>query len=662
MKKITAVFLMVMMAVGFSWSFPRSQSDIVKITFKNQFPMRVSFFVNGKFACEAEANSSCSVQVDIRSAPFKFEVWGYDNTKVIAVKELEFLAPGKNVIWSTGNIELSSPSAPTPEQPAPTPASAAAAQAVPPVADIFFMTSVSTLNYQGREAQNRAQTVSIARIERQFTSTGAAYSLSGEGGLQVGKEGTGVFYDVSPVTVNRDAADRLSSNLQGLKPWLAVINGTLDGLTHKHMTSGNWDETLALSLGEGFPEKARVWFWARPLPEPDSHWILITADSGLLSFGALDPQFQDSPIYGRYRGVLVYSPTQDDFLQAAASFSLYHGEDQFRIEQLHYGSDAKGNQLHPGLDVGPYLNFAPEEPVITAPGVLPSWCVQAAHVLEMLHLAVMTAAEGATNQIGVDLTTQAMLNALNHESFLREVAKNNFWSKVGEIFDFAESQRPDLVSKPMAQLGQSLAENITPRLDPTFKKPVKSILDQKPLYYAAKKMINGRWYDIQLINEFPNPLAPPTTPPQTQPGKVKSPKIGKTPGAAMVPLLIVASIAGVVALVYLAIKILAGKKNGTDNGGNDFEIGVVNACTQLNVTSFKINGTEYGPINKGTSKTFKIKRTASCMRINCSYTLSNGQSYSDYGNYKTRFGIHFEDDPFFGPSQALVAWPVSDCS
>ncbi|MHB8055366.1 MAG: hypothetical protein ACYDH3_08970 [Candidatus Aminicenantales bacterium] len=657
MKKFTAVFLMVLMVVGFSWSLPQSRNDIVKITIKNQFSMAVDFYINGKFACKAEANSSCSVQVDLRNAPFELEAWADNKTRVVASKALEFLAPGKNIIWSTGNVDLNRRPAPTPAQPA-TPPATVAPQVVRPVTDVTYMTSVTTLNYQGRGAQNLARTASFARIERQMTSTGAAYFLSGEGGLQVGKEGPGVFYDVSPVTVNRNAADRLSCDLHGLNPWLAVINGTLDGLTHKHMTSGNWDETLALSLGEGFPEKARVWFWARPLPEPDSHWILITADSGLLSFGALDPEAQDSPIYGRYRGVLVYSPTQDDFLQAAASFTLYHDEDQLRIEQLHYAADAEGNQLHPGLDVGPYLHLAPEEPVITAPGAFPSWCVQAAHVLDMLHLAVMTAAEGATNRVGVNLANHSILNPVNHETRLRNAATNDFFSKWAEAQSLANSQHPNWGKRPINQLGKSMAENITPNVDTTRGEIVKSVFYQKPLYYSAKMWLCGRWFNVRLINDSDNPISPRITS-NSQAGKTISSQADKTSSFALKILgLSLAAVASVVLGLYLA-KLLKGKTEGGTS--NDFPITIENYCTQQIVTSFKINGTEYGPINKGIKITVKIKMTGSCTTFNFSYVTSSG--YSGNGTRKNKYTCGFVFNDNISPhDQPIVGIAVSDCS
>lgn len=237
---------------------------------------------------------------------------------------------------------------------------------------VSFMTSVATLDYQGLKVQNRVQTVSLAKIERQISSSGATYALSGQGGLRIGNEGPGVLYGVSPITVNRDLAnERLSSDTKGLDPWLTIINGTLKGLIHKHMAAEAWEESITLSLGEAFPKSLQIRFSARSLPDPDSKWILITADSGLISFRALDEKYQDALIHGQYRGVLVYAPKEDEFLQAAATFILYHGEDRFGIEQLHFAADANGNQLYPLLNVGPYLNFKPEAPAIATQGAFP---------------------------------------------------------------------------------------------------------------------------------------------------------------------------------------------------------------------------------------------------------------------------------------------------
>jgi len=413
---------------------------------------------------------------------------------------------------------------------------------------VSFMASASTLNFQGQKTQNRFQTASLAKIERQTSPAGATYALSGQGGYQMENVGTAAYYEVSPITVNRDPAGRLSTDRKGLNPWLTVVNSTLNGLSRKNMTMGTWEEPITLALGEGFPETVQARFRARPLPEPDSKWTLITADSGLISFRALDAKYQDAVIYGRYQGVLVYAPKEDTFLQAAAAFTLYRGEDKFRIEQFQYAADSGGNQLYPILDAGPFLNFATEEPKITVQGVFPSWCIQAAYVLDILHLAVMTAAEGCTNPAPVSMVGQSSLNLIYHvyyseEDVLRRSAKDQFLRDWKDLQDLAKSQHIDWTSKPIFNVGQELSKGFIPNSVPSGSDVFKTFLGKpmKPLYVAAKKMIDGKLYDIKLINDFPNALPPappgPTTvstpapkpaapkepPPQPPPDKVKKP-------------------------------------------------------------------------------------------------------------------------------------------
>lgn len=406
MKKSVAVLMLVMMAVGFNWGLAQMGNDIIQITLKNQFSVGVDFWLNGKIAGSAAANSSCTVRVNIRKAPIKLEAW--NDNKVIASHTFDTLAPGKDIIWATGNVVLDS-------------AAQASANHLPVAskdAAVSYMTSVTWLNYQGQEAQNRAQTASLAKVERQTSPTGATYVLSGQGGLQIGKNGTPVYYAVSPVTMNRNISnEHLSSDRKGLGLWIGTINGTLDSITHKRMTTGAWEETIPIPLGKMFPQSVQARFRAQPLPAPDDRWILITAESELFSFRALDPKFQAAQIYGRYQGVLVYSPKEDAFLQAAAAFTLYYGEDKFRIEQLHYAADENGNQLQPILDVGSSLDFKQEASRIIAPGAFPSWCVQATQGLEILHLAMMTAAEGATNPIPIAcMSNQALLNLITRSA------------------------------------------------------------------------------------------------------------------------------------------------------------------------------------------------------------------------------------------------------
>jgi hypothetical protein len=403
---------------------------------------------------------------------------------------------------------------------------------------VTYMTSASTLSYQGQKTQNRVKTASLAKIERQTSSSGGAtYALSGEGAVMVGKKGEVAFYEVSPLNVNRSAADRLSSDRKGLSPWLEVVNSTLNGLTHKHMAPGAWEEPIKLPFGEAGPEMIRAKFRARPLPAPDSKWILITADSGLISFRPLDEEYQETMVYGRYQGVLVYAPAEDELLQAAAAFTFYHGEDQFRIEQIHYSADANGNQLYPALDVGPFLNFKPEDSAITTPGPFPSWCIQAAYVLDILHLAVMTAAEGSTNFAGVSFAEQSFLNLIHHHfDMVKQLLKN------GGAQDFMGQWSALLMkvaTKGIGDWGFWLWDVVSldlPVMGTRMTAPGNWWVDiNKPLYVSAKKMINGKLYDIKLINDFPygppaqtaQPVQPtqPTTPvpaaPAPPPDKVK---------------------------------------------------------------------------------------------------------------------------------------------
>jgi hypothetical protein len=528
MKKTVVVLLMVMMAVGFDWSLLQGSDDIVKITIKNQFSVAVDFYINGKFACAAAANSSCTVRDNIRKAPFKLEAWGYTNTKVIASKTLDALAPGKNIIWATGNVELN-------PIPFPISSQAVANQTAPKGSAVSFMTSVATLNYQGQKAQNRAQTVSLAKIERQTSSTGATYALSGQGGFRIGKDGTAVFYKASPLTVSRNLSDdRLSSDKKGLSLWLTVINGTLNGLTHKHMISGAWEEPITLSLGDAFPETIHARFRAQPLPEPDSKWIVITADSGLISFRALDEKYQDSLIYGRYQGVLVYSPTEDAFLQAAAAFTLYHGEDQFRIEQLHFAADASGNQLNPVLDVGPYLNFKPEAPTIATQASFPSWCAQATQVLDILHLAIMTAAEGSTNPVTVFMVEKSILNLINHdysaiEKILGKVAADEFLGNWMKILEFSYNLRKEGMAKAMYELAKDVSKDFILDVLPFGLGYMYKTMELEMT--VAQAVMDKMAYDISKLTPFRGSLAPqsvrPETPPPPPPSdQIKQPKKG----------------------------------------------------------------------------------------------------------------------------------------
>ena len=418
MKKAVIVLLLVLVAVGFDWSLPQTSGDIVQITIKNQFSIPVDFYINGKFVCAAAARSSCVGKVNSKSAPFKLEAWGYNNTKVIASKTLNTLTPGKNIIWSTGNVELGSLPAATSKQPVAPTMPAAASQPAPKESDVSFITSVTTLNYQGQKAQNRVRSVSLLKIERELFPTKAKYILSGQAGFRLGKSGRPAFYKTSPLKVFRNLSnDHLSieEKAGSLNPRINRINQTLVGLSVKQITLGDWEESIVLSLGDRFPETIPVRFWARPLPKPNDRWTLIVADSGSISFRALDEKYRDSPITGRYRGVLVYAPAGNEFLQAAADFTLRHGEDQYRIDQTQYASDAEGNQILPVLDVGSYLDFEREAPAIATQGPFPSWCVQSARFFNILHMAIMTAAEGSTNEISLIGIDQGLLDLINHD-------------------------------------------------------------------------------------------------------------------------------------------------------------------------------------------------------------------------------------------------------
>jgi hypothetical protein len=567
MKKTVVVLVMVMMAVGFEWSLPQGTKDAFQITFKNQFSFDVSFYVNGYFVCSAKANSSCKAPVKIGKGSFKLEARGGPLNKVMASETFDPLVPGEDIVWATGNVE---------RNPIPSPISpqAVANQTAPKGSAVSFVTSVATLNYQGRKAQNRAQTGSLAKIERQTSSTGATYALSGEGGLRIGKDGTAAFYGVSPIMVNRNLSDdRLSSDEKGLSLWLTVINDTLNGLTHKHMASGAWEESISLSLGDEFPETIHAGFRAQPLPKPDSKWILITADSGYISFRALDEKYQDSLIRGRYRGVLVYSPTEDEFLQAAAALTLYHGEDQFRIEQLHFAADASGKQLNPVLDVRSYLDFKQEAPTITTQGSFPSWCVQATQVFDILHTAIMTAAEGSTNWVPITIADHALLNWICRDAygmakiFGRAVAELYVedWMK---LLDFIDNLRKEGKAKALYELAKDLANDLLWGSGPFARAAqFKKFMD---LYAAVvwQSVSDLMQYDIDRLMAFPAAPAPqptvPTKPPSPTPPPTPPPTPKTGSGAGAITAVAVAVAAGVGA--YYLGKYLAGTLTGPYDG------------------------------------------------------------------------------------------------
>ncbi len=340
-----------------------------------------------------------------------------------------------------------------------------------------YMASISWLNYQGQKAQARAQSASITKVERQRSSAEATYAFSGQGGFQVGKDEPAILWGGSPLTVRRNLADdRLSSDVKGLGLWLTVVNNTLGGLAHREVASGTWEESIDLGLDDSFPRTIKARFQARPLPEPDSQWVLVTADSGLLSFRALGEKTLDPKIYGRYQGVLVYSPEEDAFLQSAAAFIVYHGEDQYRIEQMQFASDADGKQLYPVLDVSAYLKFDSQAPAIAKEGPFPSWCVQATQVLDIVNLAMMTAAEGATNPESVLATAASTTNQqVWNQQLLESIRATNGVNDLIELgnkvnkrisawlkaLDFANKAREEGMTKALVDTAEDIGKSMT---------------------------------------------------------------------------------------------------------------------------------------------------------------------------------------------------------
>ena len=195
MKKSVTVLLLFLMTVGFDWGRVQSGRDIITITVKNQFPIPVAVQVNQKQAGNIPVNSSIKIRVSIDAVPVKIEIWGHENPVLMATKTFRSLTRDQDIVWETGNVELKPglasaprPSQPATEQPAPkiqvTPPAQKAVEAMaqdsgkakPTVASdtaVFYMTSASTLSYQGQKSQNRVKTASLAKIERQMTSSGA---------------------------------------------------------------------------------------------------------------------------------------------------------------------------------------------------------------------------------------------------------------------------------------------------------------------------------------------------------------------------------------------------------------------------------------------------------------------------------------------------------
>jgi len=433
------------MTLGFDWGFIGSGSDIT-ITVKNQFPIPVVIQVNNNYAGNIPANSSFKISVGVNQLPVKIDIWGYENPKIIATKTFPSLTRGQDVIWATGNVEMNpiapapapfAPPAATPPPSQPTAPPGQVQTLIPPAAKAggrapfdltpsvlrnsttSYVVSSTWLNYQGKDVQNVARRASLTKIERAASSTGATYAVSGRGGIQVGSEFGPAFFSAKPLILKRSAADnRLSSDLKSMAVWLGNINETLSRLRYKRMALGAWEETVFLPDDDSFPKAIQARFRARPLPAPDEKWIAIAAETGLITFKAIDEKAPGAAIYGRYQGVLVYSPAENAFNQAAAVLTLYQEDNQFRIEQVHFAADAKGNPLYPALDVGSYLNLKDSAPKITIAGAFPTWCVQASQIFSLLHMAVMTAAEGSTNPFDVDITPNELeFNKLAWQSY-----------------------------------------------------------------------------------------------------------------------------------------------------------------------------------------------------------------------------------------------------
>ncbi|MCX6565108.1 MAG: hypothetical protein NTW38_01570 [Candidatus Aminicenantes bacterium] len=657
MKKTIIMLLLVLMAVGFDWSLPQTSGDIVQITIKNQFSIPVDFYINGKFVCAAAAQSSCVGKVYSKSAPFKLEAWGYNNTKVIASKTLNTLTPGKNIIWSTGNVELGSIPAATSKRPVPPAIPAAAAQSAPKESTVSFVTSITALNYQGKKAQNRVRSVSLLKIERELFPTKAKYILSGQAGFRMGKSGPPVFYKASPLKVVRNLSnDHLSieEKAGSLNPWINRVNQTLVGLSVKQITLGDWEESIVLSLGDAFPETIPVRFWARPLPKPNDRWTLIVADSGSISFRALDEKYRDSPITGRYRGVLVYAPAGNEFLQAAAAFTLRHGEDRYRIDQTQYASDAEGNQILPVLDVGSYLDFEREAPAIATQGPFPSWCVQSARFFNIFHMAVMTAAEGSTNEISLIGIDQNFLDFINREcssieKYLGKAAADELLGDYMKLIEFWHNKDVLGLAGATGELIKDVGKDIILEALPygigTMYKFVEFELG---LGEAVAEQIGE---EIASLEPFPPGNPQPEPSPEPPPVEIEEPE-ADSGGFDLLPELI-----GLGGLAAGAGTYLLLKDGEEDDDG--FRIGVSHNGTDQ-VINFIINGTEYGPIDAGVGKVFYITKTGSCTTVNYYWKTSRG--YNDSGTLKNKEGCGFIFDNVFYGYTYLGGISVNDCT
>jgi hypothetical protein len=439
-------------------------------------------------------------------------------------------------------------------------------------AEVSYVTSLQTTYFQGKQEQNQARLFSLAKVERRASAGGAAYALSAEAGLQVGASGNPALFTAQPITVNRDGDGLLKNNQSGLAPMFALINRTLSGLVHRRMGSGVWSETIPLRLGDGFPEEVQAEFWVQPLPEPHGRWTLVSADSGLFSFSPLDRKFKDSPIYGRYRGILVYSPAANEFLQSASSFILYHGEDQFRLEQLQFAADESGRQRQPLLDAGAFLDFMPGPPAIAKPGAFPSWCSQAALLFDVLHLSLMTAAEGATNPVGPGLIEQSLIDLISRdynamEKFLGKAAADQFLGDWMKILKFSLEAGAGKVGKALLNLARDVGKEIGLNALPFGIGNIYRIFElQRDAIDAAQEQIRQ---DIQKLRPFQAKTATPAA--SSGGGEIESSVIKEGGPAKPHPRLslpvMILGLAGGVALGLFLIQKL--KKVSSPDGGDD---------------------------------------------------------------------------------------------
>ncbi len=473
-------------------------------------------------------------------------------------------------------------------------------QAAPKGSEAFFRTSVTTLDYLGRTAQNRARTTALVRIDRQNTATEATYTLTGEAGIRLGNDGAPAFYGVPPVKLARALSNDLLSNPQkspALEPWVKIINRTLMGLTRKHMTSGEWEETIDLGLGDEFPGAIRARFWAQALPEPESRWILVTAETGLLSFTPLDRRYEEAPVYGRYRGVLIYAPSDDAFNQSAAALTLYRGEERCRVERLQFAADASGKNLYPALDVREYLGASGEPLPIASPGAFPSWSSQSSLVFDILNAAMMTAAEGATNWPGVAEVEQVLLNIINHDYFviakvLGQAAAEEFLGEWMKALRFYQNSAKDGALKALGELaGEILQDKAIEMIGlavgmPGLGTALVLIELEKTLFALAVKEWQKEIAAARALNRQPRPVlqptsppprpAPPvdvgnTTPPGQMPGQVRT-QPPRQPNAALKAVGIILGIAGLAVGGYFLYKAVKGVLGGSETWTGNFQV------------------------------------------------------------------------------------------